>query len=338
MIRRAPATDAVSALTTAVRGHADQFVRYRALILLTSFNARETPDLMRSLVIDRNDRIREVVYRWFERNPDSSLTGALLGALNTEQSEFVRPALVRAIAALPPNDLIQRALVSEVGRGLDFFRSAVIQALGEYRAAYAVDALSAVAELDGPLQDDAIVALGRIGGVAAQRILAMMLQRVSADRQPSPIALLLHAAYCLVDDADCGARVAILADVAADPRSRTDDVRAAVDGLVVLAERGHAGARETLYMKAAPVHRGPAALGLSEMALQRPSDTAEWLAQQPEAERMSVIELLHEGFERLEEDFAEEQFFAAVRAVYWRADEGSATRTVAATLIDRLEF
>jgi hypothetical protein len=338
MLRRAPETDVVPALVAAVRDHKDQYVRYRALILLTSFGARETQALMRSLLADRNDRVREVVYRWFERNPDASLTGTLLAALNTEQSEFVRPVLVRAIAALPPDDFVRRALVAEVGRGLDFFRSAVIQAVGQHRAAYAVDALAAVAELNGPLQDDAVLALGRIGGVASQRILATLLQRFSANPTPPPITLSLHAAYCLVDDTDCGARFAVLADVAGDPRARAEDVRAAVDALVVLAGQGHPGARNALYMKVAPVHRGPAALGLSEMALQRPSETAEWLVQLPEADQMAVIELLHEGFERLEEDFSEEQFFAAARAAYWKADEGSTTRTVVATLIDRLEF
>jgi hypothetical protein len=74
------------------------------------------------------------------------------------------------------------------------------------------------------------------------------------------------------------------------------------------------------------------------MALQRPFDMAEWLVQQPETDRMAVIELLHEGFERLEEDFAEEQFFATARAAYWQAEEGSTVRVVTATLIDRLEF
>ena len=96
MLRRAPAADVVPARVTAARGHADQFVRYRAL--------------------------------------------------------------VRAIATLPPDELVQRALVAEVGRGFDFFRSAVIEALGERRAGYAVDALAAVAVLDGPLQDDAVLA------------------------------------------------------------------------------------------------------------------------------------------------------------------------------------
>jgi hypothetical protein len=50
------------------------------------------------------------------------------------------------------------------------------------------------------------------------------------------------------------------------------------------------------------------------------------------------IELLREGFESLEEDFAEEQFFGAARAAYWQAAEASPGRTINATLIDRLEF
>ena len=48
--------------------------------------------------------------------------------------------------------------------------------------------------------------------------------------------------------------------------------------------------------------------------------------------------MLKDGFDSLEEDFAEEQFFAAVRAGYWRATDGSAGRSLAATLIRRLEF
>jgi len=48
--------------------------------------------------------------------------------------------------------------------------------------------------------------------------------------------------------------------------------------------------------------------------------------------------MLRTGFERLEEDFAEEQFFAAARAAYWAAPETSATRTRVAALIEKLEF
>ena len=40
----------------------------------------------------------------------------------------------------------------------------------------------------------------------------------------------------------------------------------------------------------------------------------------------------------LEEDFEEERFFAAVRRGYGQAPEGSAARTLAAALIQTLEF
>ena len=54
---------------------------------------------------------------------------ALLTSLQTEQAEFVRPALVAALAALGSDPQVQRALVAEAGRGFDFFRIAVIEAL-----------------------------------------------------------------------------------------------------------------------------------------------------------------------------------------------------------------
>ena len=54
--------------------------------------------------------------------------------------------------------------------------------------------------------------------------------------------------------------------------------------------------------------------------------------------RKREIELLREAFDRLEEDFEEERFFATVRRAYWQAPEGSAARNVAETLVQRLEF
>ena len=58
--------------------------------------------------------------------------------------------------------------------GEDFFRSAVIEALGDYKATYALDAITAVAKLDGPLQDDAALALGKIGDKRALETLAAL--------------------------------------------------------------------------------------------------------------------------------------------------------------------
>ncbi len=74
------------------------------------------------------------------------------------------------------------------------------------------------------------------------------------------------------------------------------------------------------------------------LALKRSSFVIEWLTAAPEGERGRAIDILHEGFESLEEDFAEEQFFATARAAYWTGGEGSADRNAMATLIDKLEF
>ena len=332
-LRRAAPAAAVPALIQAARGHPDEFVRYRALVVLTSFNDRGTPDLMRALLSDRNDRVREVVYRWFERNPDPALTASLLAALNTEQSEFVRPALIRAIAALPPNDTVRRALVAEIGRGFDFFRSAVIDALGDYRAAYAVDAISAIATMDGALQDDAVLALGRIGDRRALVALS------SLSNAPSDVTAALQATQCMLGDT-CAPRIEWLMTTARSPVVRPEAVRAAVAALGSIAVQD-ASARSALMALAQDgterlTHE--VALALSGVALRRPPDAVAWLAAAPADERSRAIELLREGFESLEEDFAEEQFFAAARAAYWNEPEASSTRTVVATMIEKLEF
>ena len=332
-LRRAAPPSVVPALAQAVRSHPDEFVRYRALVVLTSFNDRGTSDLMRKLLQDRNDRVREVAYRWFERTPDSALTSSLLAALNTEQSEFVRPALVRAVAALPPDAATQRALVAEIGRGFDFFRSAVIDALGEYRAAYAIDAISAVAVADGPLQDDAVLALGRIGDHRA-------LVTVSGlTNTSSEVAAALQAAQCMLGDT-CAPRIEWLTTTARSTVVRPDAIRAAVAALGAIA-RQDAAARTallTLAQNASARLTHDVALALSAVALTRPADVVIWLMGLTDVERMRAMELLREGFESLEEDFAEEQFFAAARAAYWKESEGSSTRTVVAAMIEKLEF
>jgi hypothetical protein len=74
------------------------------------------------------------------------------------------------------------------------------------------------------------------------------------------------------------------------------------------------------------------------MALRRPQETIAWLSKAPAERRTRAIELLHEGFDSLEEDFAEEQFYATARAAYWAAPEQSEQRTLSAMLIDKLEF
>lgn len=333
MLRRAPAAEVVPALMEAARGHSDQFVRYRALVLLTAFNARATDDLMRKLLTDRNDRVREVAYRWFERHPDAALTLTLMAALETEQAEFVRPALVRAVAALPSDELVQRTLVAEVGRGFDFFRSAVIEALGERRAAYAVEAIASAAALNGPLQDDAVLALGRIGDARALKILPS-LEKPSVD-----VAAAMKAAECLLGH-PCASHIESLASAVRGPAAQPAAIRAAVAGLGAIA-RGDGAARLVLIRLADGGEgrlRNEVALAFAAVALRDPTNLIAWLTQALDGDRALAIDLLREGYDSLEEDFAEEQFYAAARAAYWRAGEGSAARAVAAALIDRLDF
>jgi hypothetical protein len=303
-------------------------------VLLSGFGPVGVGDLMQRLMTDRNDRLREVVYRWFELNPEPRLVPVLLAALNTEQAEFVRPALIRALAALDDDPQVQRALVGEVGRGLDFFRSAVIDTLGAHEATYAVDVIASIAKLEGPLQDDAVLALGRIGNLAARASLATF-----AD-PPADLVATLQAALCLVDDA-CAARLEVLKDTARSPVSRPQSVRAAVRALGdVASDENPAAAAILVELGAAdnPTVVNDAATALAIAAVRRPVFVIDWLSGQSDALRMAVLALLREGFETLEEDFAEEQFYVAARTAYWNAPDNSSARSLVATLIDTLEF
>ena len=49
--------------------HADGYVRYRALVLLTGFNDPRTNDAMRESLASPNDRLRTVAYSFFEHHP-----------------------------------------------------------------------------------------------------------------------------------------------------------------------------------------------------------------------------------------------------------------------------
>jgi HEAT repeat protein len=333
LIRRTPEAQAVPALVEAARRDPNEFVRYRALVLLTAFSDRGTRSLMRELVRDPNDRVREVVYRWLERNPDPQLTQSLLASLQTEQSEFVRPALVSALAALGSDVAVQRALTAEVGRGLDFFRSAVIDALGRHRAVYAVDQIVATSRLEGPLQDDAVLALGRIGGSRA----AMAINEFSSGTPEA--TQMMHAARCLIGEM-CKEHIAALVVAASANEARTGTVRGSIDALEALAQSRNETALVALATLAAQegALRERVAVAFASVALRQPDWVVGWMNSASDATRESAITMLKDGFDSLEEGFDEEQFFAAVRAGYWRAGEGSPARALASTLIQRLEF
>jgi HEAT repeat protein len=333
MVRRADAPVAVAALREAIANGTDEFVRYRAFVLLSSFSDRQTGDLVRTLLRDRNDRLRESAYKWLEIHPDPALTTTLLTSLQTEQAEFVRPALVGAIAALGENPQVQKALIGETTRGVDFFRAAVIDSLGRHQGAYAVDAIAGVAALEGPLQDDAVLALGRIGGPRGRAALATF--------KTAPAVLLptIRAAQCLAGQG-CEATIKALVETASTASSAPATMRSAVNALSAIAASGNAAATEALVglgSRGGAV-RDQAALGLGAAAVRNPSHVIAWLDAGATGQRDAAIDLLKVGFEDLEEDFGEEQFYATARASYWKAADGSASRNLAAVLIQKLEF
>ena len=205
-LRRAPAAIVSPALIRAVQSHKDQFVRFRALVLLTGFNDARTAELVREIVTNPNDRLRTVAYMYYEHHPTAAMLPALLKALEREDSEFVRPALVRALAAQGSDPRVRETLLVEVGRGQDFFRSGVIEALGDYRAAYAVEPLMAIARLTGPLQTDAVIALGKLKDQRAMETFAALQRSAPRESQPT-----IAAAICLLG-INCDAHVAYLVE------------------------------------------------------------------------------------------------------------------------------
>ena len=68
----------------AAAGHADGYVRFRALVLLSGFNDPRARDVMSTSLDDPNDRLRAVAYAYFEHNPEprhgrAALEGARQG-------------------------------------------------------------------------------------------------------------------------------------------------------------------------------------------------------------------------------------------------------------------
>jgi HEAT repeat protein len=283
-----------------------------------------------------NDRLRTVAYSFFEHRPDRAMVPDLLAALDREQGEFVRPALVRALAADGDDARVQQALLRDVARGEDFFRSAVIEALGDFKARYAYDALTAVAKLDGPLQDDAALALGKIGDRRALGTLAELQRTAPKATQPT-----IATAICLLG-VDCDAHEKYLRDTLtfADKNTGFQELlRGAAAGLGALAVAGHDEALTALFEIGEPSRdptRSPISLALGTVALRNTPLMLRVLAGMPG--RGPAVDLLAEGFDELEEDLDKEAFFATARRRYWDAAEGSPTRELMQMLIGKLDF
>lgn len=335
VIRRAAAADAVPKLIEAALHHKDGYTRFRALVLLTGFNDARADSVMLQLLADPNDRVRAVAYGWFEHRQNAEAASKMLAALEQEASEFVRPALTRTLVAqdLPET---RKAMTALVMRGQDFFRSVVIEALGDSRAAYAVSEIADVAKLDGPLQDDAALALGKIGDKRYLTTLAEIQRTAPRERQPA-----IAAAICLLG-VNCQAHERYLADALKFGIENPDYqplLRSAANGLAALAIAGRPSALQTLVDAGLP-SRDPAraaiALALGTVSMRNTSALLDWLATREDVG--AIAELLSESFDMLEEDLEEERFYVTVRRRYWQAPDGSPLKRAAETIIRKLEF
>ena len=335
-VRRAPANIAVPALLEAVSGHKDGYVRFRALVLLSGFNDPRTRDVMLSAIADPNDRLRTVSYTYFEHNPDPAVLPRLLAASDKEDSEFVRPALMRALAAHGTDARVRDVMTALVIKGQDFFRSAVIEALGDHKGAYAAARIAEVAKLDGPLQDDAVVALGKIGDKASLGVFAALQRTAPRNNQPA-----IAGAICMLG-VNCQTHLNYLIDTvqfAIKNQGFQDLMRAAAGALASLASKGEEKAVGILIEQGVSAHdpaRAALALALGTVALRNTPLLIKALERLPDP--APAVEMLRDAFDMLEEDFEEERFFVAVRKTYWQAADGSPTRKVANALIQKLEF
>jgi HEAT repeat protein len=335
-VRRADPAMAVPALIKAAGSHPDGYVRFRALVLLSGFNDPRTASVMRSALKVQNDRLRTVAYTYFEHNQDPGVIPILLAAVDTEASEFVRPALTRALAAYGSDPRVRETMKGLVMKGQAMFRSVVIEALGDYKASYALAPITEVAKIDGPLQIDAALALGKIGDKSSLGVLAGLQHSAPRESQPA-----IAAAICLLG-VNCESHEPYLASTlrfAIATIGYQELVRGASSGLASLAVAGRTNAASELIRQGAPTRdpaRAAIVLAIGTIALRNTDVMLRALEGEGMLEPGS--DLLREAFDMLEEDYEEERFYVAVRRAYWQAPAGSPVRTVCETLIRKLEF
>lgn len=335
-VRRAAPNIAIPLLSEAAASHKDGYVRFRALVLLSGFNDPSTRDVMTRMLSEPNDRLRTVAYTYFGHHPDPVALPRLLDALAKEDSEFVRPALTRALAAYGTDPKVREVMTGLIMRGQDFFRSGVIEAVGDFKGTYAFGPLTEVAKLDGPLRDDAVLALGKLADKRALETFATLQRGASRNTQPA-----IATAICLLG-VNCPSHQGYLSETVRFGIANAgfqELLRGAASGLAVLGVTGNEEAVRTLIDLGSPTQdpaRAAIALALGTVALRNHALMLKVL--ESSKNQSGALELLREAFDMLEEDFEEERFFAFVRRAYWQAPAGSATRKTADALIQKLEF
>jgi hypothetical protein len=155
------------------------------------------------------------------------------------------------------------------------FRSVVIEALGDHKAAYALPTLAKIAEAEGPLQRHAVMAMGKIGDKKSLEIFVALQRTAPRSVQPA-----VAAAICLVG-VNCQSHQGYLASsmkFAIENPGFQDLLRAATAGLAALAVAGSADAATALIVQGGPTRdpeRAPIALALGTVALRNTRPRAE---------------------------------------------------------------
>ena len=212
----------------------------------------------------------------------------------------------------------------------------MIEALGDYHATYALAPITEVARRDGPLQEDAVLAMGKLGDKRALETLQALQKSAPRVRQPA-----VAASICLLG-VNCESHEKFVIDTmkfAIDNQGFQDLLRAASRALGALAASGRQNAATTLLDVAIPAHdpgRSPVALAFGGVALRNTPLAIKTLLIRTDLKDASLV--LRDAFDMLEEDYEEERFFAIVRTSYWQAPVGSPERKLADALIQALEF
>lgn len=337
VVRRTPVDVAAPALIEAARSHEDSYVQFRAAALLAGFGDERSRAFFHEALDAPNDRVRAAAYAEAERRPDSALAPRLLAALEWETSEFVRPALIRALAAHDEDPAVRERLVEDVDRGEGHFRSAVIEALGDHGAGYAIEPLLELASEDGPLRDDALLALGKIGDGRALRTIAAAQSEAEEALQP-----IVSAAACLLG-ADCQHQAQYVLDAlrygAASGGAEQPLLRSAATAAAALSAAGRPGVLDALFaagISSVDPARAPIALAVGAVALRAPRHMLAELAGGDDLDGRLL--LLRDAFDMLDEDLAEERFYALMRRTYWDERQPAGARTAAEAAIRVLEF
>ena len=342
-LRRADVDTSFPALLDAVEHHEDSYVQFRSIVLIYGLDLPHGQAVFQEALDSQNDRVRAVAYEYFEQDPSAVVVPKLLAALDTETSEFVRPYLVRALAANADDPAVRERLILDIDRGQGYFRGAVIEALGDHSAEYAVESLIPIIADTGPLRDDALLALGKIGDGRVLAPLRVVQENADATLQP-----IVSATACLLD-ISCEAQLGYIVDTlryaaAAEDGDNQELLRSASTALAALAVDGQREALDALFevgLTASETARAPIALALGAVALRNPMAVRAALAGDntsstsvPEAELL----LLRDAFDMLDEDFAEERFYVLMRQDYWAGLGDARGQAIAEAAIRILEF